>query len=925
MPWSPADTPTAAFLRDCAKNLSFSSYSIVDAKTLNCLNTHKAKLLKTLPLAKVKSLDQEMRNLGEKESTAIDTITPNQSVTDGETLVSGQKTFELGFFSPDEWSPKKRYLGIWFYGIQPQTVVWVANRDKPVLDDQGVFVMRNNGELQVMDGKGKIHWSSNSTAESSRVLPANATLMDNGNLVLQRGKDILWESFLEESNTFLLGMTMENKFLRAWKSDSDPAPGNFTFGVNKGWNQFTIHKGFSDLYWESGWSQNSMNFNEMPNYLLSIMFKVRSLTLNTSRLVMNSSGQIVFQKWENILGWYSIWKGPEDECSVYQVCGDYGVCNSVPNELKCKCLEGFVPNLKEQWQSGNFSGGCRRKAPEGCSKSDYFVNISLAKVWYPDDPFPANSKEECQEGCQRKCCNAYLFQPIQGRLAESSTCWTWSRDIALKDLKISNTEVGGNLWVRVENNTAASGKCDTQNTSCTQPEHTCNLLEDCKQWPNSTCQLNAGGNGGGSCVCITSFHWDSKACVPDTDVSSQHGMPLLFIILLSTIAGMVLTAFVVVGICCFWRRMAISKGQRYSTFQNQESDHGVKELLGFDGFPEDKTKSIDVPFFSFEMIVAATDDFSVSNKLGQGGFGPVYKGKFPGGKEIAVKRLSRSSGQGLEEFKNEVVLIAKLQHRNLVRLLGYCMKGDEKMLIYEYMPNKSLDAIVFDPEKCQLLNWEMRHNIILGVARGLLYLHQDSRLRIIHRDLKTSNILLDEEMNPKISDFGMARIFGGKQVEANTTRVVGTYGYMSPEYAIHGLFSIRSDVFSFGVVVLEIISGKRNALFYHNEQAVTLLGYAWKLWYEDTGLDLMDPSLREDYNEGQALKCIQIALLCVQDDAADRPTMTEVVSMLSSETVAVSNPKQPLFFIKGFSKSLASSSNQGTHSNNELTITFEGR
>ncbi|GLT49894.1 hypothetical protein SLA2020_234180 [Shorea laevis] len=637
---------------------------------------------------------------------------------------------------------------------------------------------------------------------------------------------------------------------------------------------------------------------------------------------MNSSGEIVlYEKGVTDLSWYPTWKGPdpEDECSMYKVCGNYGICNNDRNKPKCKCLEGFVPNSKEQWDSETYSGGCRREVP-GCSENDYFVNISLAKASPPDGYFPANSEEECRKECKKECYDAYLFETHRGREEKSSTCWTWSSGDAtvLKDLKIKNNEeVGGNLWVRVGNNTAASGKCDTQNTSCIQPEHTCNLPEDCKQWLNSTCQRDAGGDGVGSCVCITSFHWDSEACVPVTTGSSQHSKPFLFIILLSSIAGIVL---LLVGLGCLWRRMAISKGKRNSIFQKQKSDHGVKELLDFDGFPEGRTKSIDVPFFSFEMIVAATDDFSVSNMLGQGGFGPVYKGKFPGGKEIAVKRLSRSSGQGLEEFKNEVLLIAKLQHRNLVRLLGYCMKGDEKMLIYEYMPNKSLDAIIFDSDKGQLLNWEMRYNIIVGVARGLLYLHQDSRLRIIHRDLKTSNILLDEEMNPKISDFGTARIFGGKQIEANTAQIAGTYGYMSPEYAIEGLFSIKSDVFSFGVVVLEIISGKRNALFYHNEQALTLLGYAWKLWYEDTGLDLMDPSLHKDYNEGQALKCIQIALLCVQDDAADRPTMTEVVSMLSSENVVVPNPRQPIFIAKRFSESLASSSNQGTQSNNELSL-----
>ncbi|XP_022845863.1 cysteine-rich receptor-like protein kinase 10 isoform X2 [Olea europaea var. sylvestris] len=300
--------------------------------------------------------------------------------------------------------------------------------------------------------------------------------------------------------------------------------------------------------------------------------------------------------------------------------------------------------------------------------------------------------------------------------------------------------------------------------------------------------------------------------------------------------------------------------------------------------------------FDLNTIALATNNFSADNKIGEGGFGSVYKGTFLNGREIAVKRLSKSSGQGAKEFKNEVVLIAKLRHRNLVRLLGFCLEGEEKILVYEYVPNKSLDYFLF--EKRQMLDWSKRYKIIRGIARGLVYLHEDSPVRIIHRDLKASNILLDGNMNPKISDFGMARIFDVDQSQGNTSRIVGTYGYMSPEYAMYGNFSVKSDVFSFGILILEIISGRKNSSFYQSDGAEDLISYAWKLWRDSRPLELMDIKLQNTYVRNEVIRCIQIGLLCVQEDANERPNMASILLTLNNHSATLTLPRQPAFFLR---------------------------
>ncbi|XP_013599965.1 cysteine-rich receptor-like protein kinase 11 [Brassica napus] len=337
--------------------------------------------------------------------------------------------------------------------------------------------------------------------------------------------------------------------------------------------------------------------------------------------------------------------------------------------------------------------------------------------------------------------------------------------------------------------------------------------------------------------------------------------------------------------------------------------------------------------YDFKTVEAATNKFSRHNKLGEGGFGEVYKGTLSNGTEVAVKRLSEKSGQGIREFKNEAVLVSKLQHRNLVKLLGFCLEGEEKILIYEFVPNKSLDYFLFDPEEQDQLHWTQRYKIIGGIARGILYLHQDSQLTVIHRDLKASNILLDANMNPKISDFGLSTIFGMEQTRGNTSRIAGTYGYMSPEYAMQGQYSMKSDIYSFGVLVLEIISGKKNGGVYQMDETSTpgnLVTYAWRLWKNGSPLEMVDLAIGRNYEINEVTRCIHIALLCVQDNPEDRPMLSTIILMLTSNTITLPVPRLPSFIPRSrheldqVSEGLESSRSTGRyvgHSVNDVSIT----
>ncbi|XP_074357336.1 G-type lectin S-receptor-like serine/threonine-protein kinase At4g03230 isoform X2 [Apium graveolens] len=838
-----------------------------------------------------------------------DTLKLGDWIHDGgdEKIVSAGSIFQLGFFTPSGNTDGGRYFGIWYFN-SPEVVVWVANRTNPIpFRVFGTFgINMTSGNLEVSNsGSTFTYFSTNLThSPKSRPYLSTAKLYDSGNLVLtdDRTSATLWESFDHPTDTFLLGMKMDkNLNLTSWKSDKDPAPGDFSFRSDG------VYRKNKLPYWKiEGESANSFIPNE-GNKISAAVLSLISCTNNTSpkaeskgwlygndtscskvfdsnsRLRMGYNGEIKFLKWDiNYTRWRVLWVEPQG-CSVYNACGSFSECKPGSGNYTCNCLPGYEPANDNDGKSGDFSGGCKEIVSSKCTRDNTtsFDVILVTKVRSNTPHFEkGSSDDDCKRVCQENCsCQAYSYRSqntdYYGK-THSSGCWYWYGDLI--DIQEGSTDGAHNIQFRHD-----------------PPSK---IGQDLKHNPNPN--PNPTGN----------------------QKRKMKSSTLRTVIIATSV---IFAVALLCSITCISYRRVVAKGKDQKIIKNQAPRlYDTEYLMAQDDqFREDDKKDIDVPFFELESIVAATDNFSQAHKLGQGGFGPVYKGKFPDGAEIAVKRLSSNSGQGLMEFKNEVVLIAKLQHWNLVRLLGYCIKGNEKILLYECMPNKSLDAFLFDEKLRMLLNWATRFDIIVGVARGLLYLHQDSRLRIIHRDMKASNILLDEEMNPKISDFGLARIVGRRETESNTTRVIGTYGYMAPEYALEGQFSVKSDAFSFGIVVLEIISGKKISGFFDSQLGLGLLGYAWNLWKEEKPMTLLDETLVGSCNNSEVLKCITIGLLCVQEDPNDRPDMSKVVFMLSGETETLPNPKQPAFVTrKHFSGTTSSSSTKPEMlTENEITFT----
>ncbi|CAL5063003.1 unnamed protein product [Urochloa decumbens] len=819
--------------------------------------------------------------------TSDDRLVPGKTLSLGTTIVSDGGVFALGFFSPSNSTPQKLYLGIWYNNIPRLTVAWVANREAPAISSSTPsLVLTNNSNLVMSDVNGRVLWTTNTTAaasSSSQSPTSNTTgsvvvLMNTGNLILRSPSGmVLWQSFDHPTDMFLPGMkiwkshkTHEGNRLVSWNGPDDPSLGAFSASWETDpFIQAFIRNGSLPEWRSPVWTGATVSSRFFQANTSIVVYMAYVDTVDEMSMVFTvSDGAPPLQYVMSYSGRFElrVWNKDSSEWAVLTMspdvqCSRYGYCDYTDATPTCKCLDGFEPVDKEEWSNARFSQGCQRKEELRCS--DGFLVLPNMKV--PDKFVRIGRKtlKECAAECSANCsCVAYAYANLN-----------WST--------ANGDETRCLVWI------GDHQLVDTQKMGVS-PYSTAgaDTLE--------TLYLRVAGLSGGR--------------------TKANAVKITLPILASVI---VLSSIMIICICKFRGRKRNEENHRKLMHRGAVTS---EELL-----EENTTHDFELPFLKFQDILVSTNNFSNTFMIGQGGFGKVYKVTLEGGQEVAIKRLSKDSDQGIQEFRNEVVLIAKLQHRNLVRLLGCCVEGDERLLIYEYLPNKSLDAVLFNSERKVTLDWPMRFKIIKGVARGLLYLHHDSRLTIVHRDLKASNVLLDAEMRPKIADFGMARIFGDNQDSANTKRVVGTYGYMAPEYAMEGIFSAKSDVYSFGVLLLEVVSGIKISSVDYILGYPNLIVYAWNIWKEGKAKELVDRCIVENCLLGEALLCIHMGLLCVQENPDDRPFMSSVVFNLENGCTILPNPNHPAYFACRNSE-IGQLSEDILKSKNAITLTaIEGR
>ncbi|XP_058776386.1 cysteine-rich receptor-like protein kinase 2 [Vicia villosa] len=564
----------------------------------------------------------------------------------------------------------------------------------------------------------------------------------------------------------------------------------------------------------------------------------------------------------------------------------------------------FVPNfvatmekISEQMRSTGFGTAVTGTGPDSnyglaqcygdLSLLDCVLCYAEARTVLPQC-FPYNSGRIYLDGCFMRSENYSFFNEYQGQ-GDRAVCGNTTKKNS--DFRAAAKQaVLRAVQDAVKNKGYARGKVVVSEAA----NESAYVLADC--WRN----LNSR-----SCkACLEHASSSILRCLPssegralntgcfmrysDTDflnkeVENRSSGGNVLVIVVAVVSSVIVAVVGVIIGAYIWKQRYIQKKRRGSN----DAEKLAKTL---------QEKSLN---FKYSTLEKATESFSDNNKLGHGGFGTVYKGVLPDGREIAIKRLYFNNRHRAADFYNEVNIISGVEHKNLVRLLGCSCSGPESLLVYEYMHNRSLDRFIFDKNKGRELKWEKRYEIIVGTAEGLVYLHENSKIRIIHRDIKASNILLDSKLRAKIADFGLARSFQEDKSHISTA-IAGTLGYMAPEYLAHGQLTEKADVYSFGVLLLEIVTGRQNNRSKASEYSDSLVIVAWKHFQSGASEQLFDPNieLRDDHNsdvKNELLRVVHIGLLCTQEVPSLRPTMSKALQMLTKSEEPLVAPSNPPF------------------------------
>ncbi|KAF7097018.1 hypothetical protein CFC21_098887 [Triticum aestivum] len=776
-------------------------------------------------------------------ATKDDTLAPGHALAVGDKLVSSNGKFALGFFQPGAGNISSKsstspgwYLAIWFNKINVITPVWVANRERPIagpdlratqlqISKEGNLVVLNNATQSVV---WSTHITGNRTnATSTTTTSSRAILLGSGNLVIESpSSEVLWQSFDDPTDVALPGakigwnkVTGLNRVGISWKSRIDPGLGSFSVGLETNGTRMVM-VGHRGYPSQVYWSW-SPDESPMQMPALRALLKMNPQT----------RGLVVPEYVDNSEEEYYMYTSPDEASSTFLSLDTSGQTKlnvwSQANQAWQTIYVQPIDLCRSYATCGPFTV-CTGSSQPPCECMESFSRTS-PQDWEMGDR---------TGGCSRRT-------PLDCNGNKSST------DVFHPVARV--TLPYGPRSLQDIPPTATRGECESaclSNCSCTAYSY---QDSKCSVWHGDLFSVNKD-----DAIEIRS-EYTLYIRLAARDFPSSTGdkrKPVL--------TGVVIAASVIgFGLLMLMLLLVISR--------NRFSWCGVSS----NATNED---SVGVVAFRYADLGRATKNFT--EKLGAGGFGTVFKGALSDLTSVAVKRLE-GAHQGEKQFRAEVSALGLIQHINLVKLVGFCCQGDKRLLVYEHMCNGSLDSHLFESNGT-VLDWSTRYQIAIGVARGLSYLHQSCHECIIHCDIKPENVLLSEAFVPKIADFGLASVIG-RDFSRVLTTFRGTMGYLAPEWLSGVAITSKVDVYSFGMVLMEIISGRRNASVVHTSGSDHVAYFpvqAINKLHEGHVQSLVDPQLYGDFSLDEVERVCNVACWCIQDNELDRPTMGEVVRVL---------------------------------------------